>query len=74
MLGGIIGGAVGLLFFLFWMALCLVGLIFWIWMLVHAIQNKGLSDMEKLLWVLVILFTNLLGAILYFFIGKPKGT
>ena len=50
----------------------LVGLVFWIWMLVHAIQNKGLSDTERILWVLVIIFVNLLGAIVYFFVGRPR--
>lgn len=45
---------------------------FWIWMLVHAIQNKGLSDGEKLGWVLAIALVHFLGALLYFFIGRPK--
>ena len=45
---------------------------FWIWMLVHAIQNKGLSDGEKVAWVLVIALLHFLGALLYFFIGRPK--
>jgi len=46
---------------------------FWIWMLIHAIQNKGLSDGERIAWVIVLVFVHFLGAILYFFIGKPKG-
>jgi hypothetical protein len=45
---------------------------FWIWMLVHAIQNKGLADGEKVGWVLVIALLHFLGALLYFFIGRPK--
>jgi hypothetical protein len=45
---------------------------FWIWMLVHAIQNKGLSDGEKIGWVLAIALLHFLGALLYFFIGRPK--
>lgn len=45
---------------------------FWVWMLVHAIQNKGLSDGEKIAWVLAIALLHFLGALLYFFIGKPK--
>jgi hypothetical protein len=46
--------------------------VFWIWMLVEAIQNKGLSEGEKIAWVLVIVFTHWLGALLYFLIGHPK--
>lgn len=62
----------GLLFMLVVGLLCLLGFLFWVWMLVHAIQNKGLSDSERIVWVVVIVFVNLLGAILYFFVGKPK--
>lgn len=51
----------------------LIALIFWLWMLVHAITNKGLSDGERIVWVIVIIFLPFLGALLYFFIGKPKG-
>jgi len=47
-------------------------MIFWIWMLVSAIQNKGLTDGEKTGWVLAIVFFHFLGSLLYFFIGRPK--
>ena len=47
-------------------------LFFWIWMLVSAIQNKGLTDGEKTGWVLGIVFFHLLGSLLYFFIGRPR--
>lgn len=52
--------------------LSLALLAFWIWMLVHAIQNKGLSDTERIVWVLVIVFVHFLGALIYFFVGRPK--
>ena len=45
---------------------------FWIWMLISAIQNKGLTEGEKIAWVLVIALLHLLGAIIYFFVGHPK--
>ena len=47
-------------------------LAFWIWMLVSAIQNRGLSEGEKIAWVLVIVFLHALGALLYLLIGHPK--
>ncbi len=46
---------------------------FWIWMLIHAITNKGLRDTEKVIWVIVVIFLPVLGPILYFFLGRPKG-
>jgi hypothetical protein len=45
---------------------------FWIWMLISAVQNKGISEGEKIAWVLILVFVHFLGAILYFFIGHPK--
>ena len=47
-------------------------MVFWIWMLISAIQNKGLSDGEKTGWVLGIVFFHFIASLLYFFIGRPK--
>ncbi len=57
---------------LFVVPLILFLLVFWIWMLVSAIQNKGLTDGEKTGWVLGIVFFHFLGSLLYFFIGRPR--
>ena len=46
---------------------------FWLWMLIHAITNKGLSDGEKIVWVLVVIFLPFIGSVIYFFVGRPKG-
>jgi uncharacterized membrane protein YhaH (DUF805 family) len=46
---------------------------FWLWMLIHALTNRGMNGTEKLAWVLVVFFGSLIGAIVYFFVGKPKG-
>jgi Phospholipase_D-nuclease N-terminal len=53
--------------------IALAATVFWIWMLIDAIQNKGLADGEKICWVLAIVFLHIIGALLYFFIGHPKG-
>ena len=59
-----------LMFFI--LPLALLAFVFWIWMLISAIQNKGLTDGEKVGWVLAVVFLHFLGALLYFFIGRPK--
>jgi Phospholipase_D-nuclease N-terminal len=70
---GFIGlGILELFLVLFLAPLALLTFAFWIWMLVHAITNDGLTDIEKLIWVIVILFTHFIGAIIYFFVGRPK--
>jgi ABC-type multidrug transport system fused ATPase/permease subunit len=67
-----ISGIIGLFFFLFVATVALVLFVFWIWMLIDAIQNKGLTDGEKIGWVLVVVFLHFIGGLLYFFIGRPK--
>jgi Phospholipase_D-nuclease N-terminal len=56
-----------------WVLLAVASLILWIWALIDAIQNPGLSSNERLLWVLVIILTQVLGAILYLLIGRKRG-
>ena len=73
MTASIIGGAIGLLAALIGAALGILVFVFWIWMLIHAITNKGLPDVEKIVWVLVIIFLPIIGSIIYFLIGRPKG-
>jgi hypothetical protein len=67
-----IGGIIGLFLILFLATIGLLLFAFWIWMLIDAIQNKGLTDGEKVGWVLAVVFLHFLGALLYFFIGHPK--
>ena len=68
-----ISGIIGLFLLLFLGTIGLLLFIFWIWMLIDAIQNKGLTDGEKIGWVLAVVFLHFIGATLYFFIGKSKG-
>ncbi len=70
MLGG--GEIFAMLLMLFLVPLAILAFLFWIWMLIDAIQNKGLSDGEKSGWVLAIVFLHFLAALLYLFIGRPK--
>jgi len=70
--GSAVGGVIGLLVLLVAAVIGLACFVFWIWMLIHAIKNKGLTDTEKIIWVLVILFLHVLGALIYFFVGRPK--
>jgi hypothetical protein len=67
-------GIIGLLFMLIMFVIGLAAFAFWIWMLIHAITNNGLTGTEKIVWVLVVLFLHFLGALIYFFVGRPKAT
>ena len=70
--GIVIAGVAGI--WLVFVGLAIVASIFWIWMLVDALTSN-LPTTEKLLWVLVILFTHILGAVLYFaMVRSGRGT
>lgn len=49
-----------------------LSLAFWLWMMVDCLLNKSLRDAEKVLWFLLIFFTQIAGAIIYFIIGRAK--
>lgn len=67
----------GILAFPFVLAFGLVGFlvgaatfIFWIWMLVDVIQRKFKKPNDKIVWILIIIFTHFIGAVIYYFLVK----
>lgn len=44
--------------------------IFWIWMLIDAV--KYCNDDEKIVWIIVIVLANWIGALIYFFVVRRK--
>lgn len=44
--------------------------VFWVWMLIDCLKRGFKKDVEKIAWVLVIIFLQLLGAIIYYFVVK----
>jgi hypothetical protein len=66
------GLAIGGILLLVAVAIGLVVFAFWLWMLIHALMNPGIDGSEKVAWVLVVFFGSLLGALIYFFVAKPK--
>lgn len=43
--------------------------IFWVWMLIDCLMSNK-PPIEKLIWFLVIFFLHILGALIYFFVGR----
>jgi hypothetical protein len=52
--------------------LALALLTFWIWMLVDCLKHESKEGNDRLVWALVIVFTELLGAILYYFMRYKR--
>lgn len=71
---GIAGGMI-----LFWIVfgLIIAGIsififVFWISMIIDCVKRKFREDSEKIVWILVLIFTGIIGALIYYFIVKKK--
>jgi hypothetical protein len=62
----------GLFFLLPFGLVSLLLFVFWIWMLIDAIQNPRLVGTEKIVWVLVIILLPFIGSLIYFFAGRSR--
>jgi hypothetical protein len=45
---------------------------FWVWMIIDCCTGEHLDDNSKIVWILVIIFANWIGAIIYFCAGRKK--
>lgn len=52
--------------------LALCGGVFWLWMLVECATRESNVGNTKIVWILVILFASVFGALLYWFIGRRQ--
>lgn len=62
-------------FFLFFWIVAIAGIALWIWALVDCVQvpdDAMYQSGNKLIWVLIIVLAQFIGAILYLLIGRPK--
>jgi hypothetical protein len=50
----------------------LLAMVFWIWMLIEAATKEPSQGNDKIIWILIIIFTHLLGALIYFFVRRPQ--
>lgn len=63
----------GFLSFLFlmpllWIAVIVILFVFWLLMLIDAIKHS--PEKMKMIWVVVIIFTQIIGALVYYFVEK----
>ncbi len=58
----------------FGLILAILASVFWIWMLIDALTNKALDSTMKIIWAVVIFFLHILGALIYFFVGRKTQT
>ena len=49
-----------------------LGTIFWVWMLVDCATKEPEEGNSKVVWTIIIVFTHLVGAAIYFFVRRPQ--
>ena len=52
--------------------LALCGFLFWLWMLIDCATKESNQGNDRLVWVVIIIFTNIVGALIYWFIRRPQ--
>lgn len=66
------GGAIACIISLVFGLVALAAFAFWLWMLIDVITKCPSEENKKLIWVLVVIFASILGAIIYYFVQRPK--
>ena len=76
-LAPLIGLGVGVTFLVILFAIGIAALaiflfVFWILMIVDCATRKFKNDIEKVVWILILIFVHILGAIIYYFVVKRQ--
>ncbi len=66
-----VGGVVFLVFWLLLLFFGVAGTVLWIWMLIDCAVNEPSTGNDKIVWILVIVFTHGLGALIYLLVRRP---
>lgn len=64
-----------LLFLLPFLVFAVLGVgatIFWIWMIVDCATKERSEGNDKLVWILIVVLTHWIGALIYFLVRRPK--
>lgn len=75
----VISGLFGLAFGGFWLVFVLLSgilgvasTVLWIWVLVEVLTKETNEENTKLIWVLVVVLTGWIGALIYLFVRRPE--
>jgi hypothetical protein len=63
---------VALPMFLVFFVLGVGGTILWIWMIVDCATKEPSEGNDKLIWILIIVLTHWIGALIYLLVRRPK--
>jgi hypothetical protein len=81
--GAVVGLAIlpFILIWLLWIAFVILifvlvigGTILWIFMLIDLMQRQFPNKDDKVIWLVILLFTHWIGALVYYYVGRKQGT
>jgi hypothetical protein len=53
-------------------AIAILSTLFWLWMIIDCATHEPSGSNTQIVWLLIIIFTHLLGATLYYFIQRSQ--
>jgi hypothetical protein len=65
-------GAPELILILMAVGVGLFGTAFWIWMLIDCATKEPSEGNERLVWIIIVVFTHIIGAAIYFVVRRPQ--
>ena len=65
-------GGIEILLIFFALVIGLGGMVFWIWMLIDCATKESNEGNEKIAWIVIIAVTQIIGALIYLIIRRPK--
>ena len=60
---------------IFFLLLAVVGIaasVFWVVMIIECATKEPAEGNDKLIWILIIVFTHWIGALIYYFVRRPQ--
>ena len=45
---------------------------FWVWMIIDCATREPAEGNERLIWILIIVLAHWIGALIYYFVRRPK--
>ena len=70
--GVVVSAPASAIWALLFIQLGLLGTAFWVWMLLDCAIHEPTDENDKLIWVLIILFAQVIGATLYLLVRRPQ--
>ena len=62
----------GLFFILMFLVIAIGGTILWIWTIVDCATKEPSEGNDKIIWIIVVVFTHWIGSLIYIFVRRPQ--